>query len=162
MSAEAGARVERLLEELRGSAGPQVWPRVEELVRSLVDLYGSALARTVAAVEEGRRAALADDELVGSLMALHGLHPLPIEARVRRALDAVAAQLGRVELVALDRGRARLRAVDAPPVDGAEELLRRSVEEAAPELDAIEIDGLRAAPRGSLVQIDLQRSRTAR
>lgn len=161
----AGARVEKLLDELARSAGPQVWPRVEELMRALMELYGRGLGRlfehlaAAGVLDDGLGQRLADDELVASLLGLHGLHPLPAETRIRRALDEVAPQLGRIELIALDDGVARLRAVDAPPLDGAGETLERVVLEAAPELVRVEIDGLRQARRGPLVQIDLSHSR---
>lgn len=164
-----GARIERLLGELRASAGPMVWPRVEELMVAVTELYARGLGRlfdhlaAAGALDERVRAALAGDALVASLLALHGLHPLPLEARVRRVLDEVAPQLGRIELVALEGGVARLDARDAPPLAGAAELLERALVEAAPELERVEIEGLRApAAVGPLVHIDLARSRAAR
>ena len=162
MSDEAATsvRIERLLDEVRATVAPLAWTRVDELVTAIVDLYGRALGRTLEAVEPSRRAALAEDELVGSLMALHALHPDPPEARIRGALAALAPSVGTIELVALDGGVARLQAIDAPPVDGAGEAIERVVLEAAPELARVEIAGLRApAKKGALVQLDVARSR---
>ena len=158
--AAASARIEQLLEELRATAGPPAWQRVDELVTTLVELYGRALGRMLEEVEPARRAALADDELVGSLLALHELHPLPVDDRIRRALEAVAQTCGPVELVAVEGDAARLRAIDPPALRGAAALLERAVLEAAPELARVEIDGLREpAAAGGLVQIDVARSR---
>ena len=162
MSDEAATsvRIERLLDEVRATVAPLAWTRVDELVTAIVDLYGCALGRMLEAVEPDKRAALAADELVGSLMALHALHPEPPETRIRRALEALAPSVGAIELVALDGGVARLRAIDAPPVDGAAEAIERVVLEAAPELVAVEIAGLRApAKKSTLVQLDVARSR---
>jgi len=162
MSDEAATsvRIERLLEEVRATVAPLAWTRVDELVTAIVDLYGCALGRMLEAVAPDQRAALAADELVGSLMALHALHPEPPEARIRGALAALAPSVGTIELVALDGGVARLQAIDAPPVDGAGEAIERVVLEAAPELVGVEIAGLRApAKKGTLVQLDVARSR---
>ncbi len=161
-AAETSARIERLLEELRGTVSPLAWQRVDELVTEIVSLYGRGLGRMLEAIEPSRRVALADDALVASLLALHGLHPLPVEERIRRALAEVAPQLGRVELVACAGGVAQVRALDAAEVAGARVALEQLLREAAPELERVEIDGLREPSRGSaLVQIDLSRSRAA-
>ena len=53
---------------------------------------------------------LADDELVASLLLVHGLHPTTSTTRVERALDGVRPYLGShggdVELLGVDRRRA--------------------------------------------------------
>src|SRR5262245_58095752 len=93
--AEASQRIERLLEEVRAVAGPLAWRRVDELVRAIVALYGDGIARILGVLDEGQRATLSADALVGSLLALHGLHPLDAAARIRAALDEAAPRLGR-------------------------------------------------------------------
>lgn len=161
---EASARIERLLDTLRNTAGPLAWQRVDELLHVLMDLYGRGLSRLLelTAPDEATRLTLAEDDLVSSLLALHGLHPLSPEARLRRALDDLKPKLGVLELVALDGGTARLRAVDPPEIANLDRSLERLVLEVAPELDRVLIEGLRKPPqRGPLVQIDLARSRTA-
>src|SRR5689334_3324392 len=108
-----GARVEALLQELESSPDPSIRSRAEELVGSLVQLYGDALTRIVAAMHETAAPEhlleqLAEDELVASLLILHGLHPLTTEARIERALGKVRPYLGshggNVELVGLRDG----------------------------------------------------------
>jgi Fe-S cluster biogenesis protein NfuA len=97
---KAGERVEALLAELGSQAGPQVAAAAEELVSCLVDLYGAGLTEIVkiigADAEAGQRliSQLAGDPLVESLLLLHDLHPLPVAARVPRAIEAVMPQLG--------------------------------------------------------------------
>ena len=79
----------------RSRASPTRGPRDArtELVAALLDLYGEGLGadrRHVAERDDGTLArALADDELVAHLLLLHGLHPVPLEERVRGALDEV-------------------------------------------------------------------------
>src|SRR6266581_3805238 len=102
----AGERIEELLASLRSGAGaaaatgPDPAAVAEELVRLLVGLYGDGLGRIVALLadrgEPGAEviAVLAEDPLVESLLLLHDLHPLDVDARVQRALDRVRPYLG--------------------------------------------------------------------
>ena len=171
-----GERIERLLAEVQATAGPQTWMKVEELVRRLVALYGAGLGRLLElvadtrAVDDRLRERVAADELVSSLLLLHGLHPHSTEARVRRALDEVRPYLqshgGEVELVAVETSQVELRLLGA--CDGcassrvtAELALRRVIEDAAPEVARINVEGaaVRPAPARDtgLLQIDLTR-----
>ena len=158
-------RVEHLLEEIRTTAGPATWKRVEELVQRLVGIYGAGLSRVLnhvssaGAINEVVTTKLVDDELVASLLLLHGLHPVPMQERVRRALDQVRPYLGShagdVEVLEVrDDGVVRLRLLGSCqgcPSSRAtvEQTLRRAIEEAAPEVTSIEVDGVpaRGAPR---------------
>ncbi|GAC1521134.1 MAG: hypothetical protein NVS2B3_17430 [Vulcanimicrobiaceae bacterium] len=94
--------------------------RSEELIRALVDFYGEGLERTLDIVHEaaGDRsktifAALCEDRLVESLLALHDLHPLSLEDRVRHALASIRPYLesheGDVEVVRVEDGIAYVR-----------------------------------------------------
>src|SRR6201991_439065 len=92
----AGDRIQTLLDASAGS-GTVVRERTEQLAAELTDLYGAALERMVAIATEsapdvgGRVAA---DELVASLMLVHGLHPHGVERRIEDALDSVRPYLG--------------------------------------------------------------------
>ena len=108
---ERVARVETLLEQVEALPDPDARDIATELVQALLDLYGEALARMmdhVAAPEQ-----LADDELISHLLMLHGIHPVPLETRVREALGEVRPYLashgGNVELVSIDEGVVHLR-----------------------------------------------------
>jgi hypothetical protein len=166
----AGDRIARLLDELRELAPEPAWQRVEQLVHTMVELYGGGLERVLehawqACAPEGTaelRARLADDDWVASLLVLHGLHPLAPDERIRRALAARAHELGAIELAAFDRadGVARLRqtslgASRLSPVQ-LERALMRLLEDVAPEVTRVELEGARRSDP-SLVQIDLTR-----
>src|ERR1700676_2417563 len=103
-----GDRIGQLLDEVRSSADARVWLRVEELVRLLTELYGAGLARTVELGDDddGLLRRMADDELVGNLLLIHGLHPDGLGVRVQRTVDAVAptvrAKGGDVEILSVD------------------------------------------------------------
>jgi Fe-S cluster biogenesis protein NfuA/nitrite reductase/ring-hydroxylating ferredoxin subunit len=113
-----GDRIETLLAEVR-DGDPAAADRAEELVGLLMEFYGSGLRRLLAIVDEGGALGpdvldrLVDDQLVASLLILHRLHPLPVEARVQRALDGVRPYLGShggdVEIVAIEGDAVRVR-----------------------------------------------------
>src|ERR1700734_1185399 len=70
--------------------------RAEELVRTIVGLYGAGLERVLSIVHEeaGVRSdamfeRLCEDKLVESLLCLHGLHPIALEDRVEAAMQSV-------------------------------------------------------------------------
>jgi Fe-S cluster biogenesis protein NfuA len=151
-----GDRIARLLDDVRGMAGPSTWARVEELVQRLVRLHGAGLERVLAHAGEAGAdggalgARLADDELVSSLLLLHGLHPLPPAERLARAVEALRAQLApqaTLELVGLgEDGVVSVRLAFAPggcPSTGR--ALAAAVEqrllEAAPEVAGVRVEG---------------------
>src|SRR5918993_5778447 len=110
---EPVARVEGLLEELDGLQDAPARGKAIELLQALLDLYGEGFGRIVEVVAEhdsdGAMAeSLAGDELVSHLLLLHGLHPVPVERRVRDALEGVRPYLeshgGNVELLGVDDG----------------------------------------------------------
>ena len=116
--AQAGTRIEELLDSLRSRGGAAA-DAAEELVRLLVGMYGDGLAAIMAVLaEEGEpgRAIidrLTADPLVEGLLLLHGLHPLDVDARIQRALDQVRPYLGShaggVQYLGVTDGVARLR-----------------------------------------------------
>jgi hypothetical protein len=153
-----GERIEGLMTELRGTTAAHTWERIDELVHALVTMYGEGLRRIVARLDAGMCATLADDDLVASLLALHGMHPVPPEQRIAEALAAAAPQLGTVTLLGISEGVARLAlggGKGAPPAVTAA-LLDELVRQAAPEIERIVLED---ATPPSLVQIDLARSR---
>jgi Fe-S cluster biogenesis protein NfuA/nitrite reductase/ring-hydroxylating ferredoxin subunit len=92
----AGDRIQTLLDASAGS-GTVVRERTEQLAAELTDLYGAALERMVAIAAEAAPELVgqfAADELVASLMLVHGLHPHGVERRIEDALDSVRPYLG--------------------------------------------------------------------
>ncbi|HWC38342.1 MAG TPA: hypothetical protein VG476_07425 [Acidimicrobiales bacterium] len=150
---KVGSRIEELLAELLSDAGARVGARAEELVRLLVELYGAALERVVTIVCEDGGAGpalldrLAGDDLVASLLILHDLHPVPAEERVRSVLSRVEAGLGSsLELLEIDdEGVAHVRAgsgCDGAPLSAStRDAVQGAVQDAAPEVRAVEVVG---------------------
>jgi|tagenome__1003787_1003787.scaffolds.fasta_scaffold20691340_3 Fe-S cluster biogenesis protein NfuA len=143
-------RIEGLLEEAD--------PAAVEVAGALLDLYGEGLRRIVERVgAEG----LADDELIAHLLLLHDLHPVPVEERVRGALDSVRPYLdshgGDVELVGIADGVVRLRLNGScSGCPSSTMTLKLAIEEAihaaAPDVERVEAEDGPPAP--VLLQID--------
>jgi Fe-S cluster biogenesis protein NfuA len=165
---DVGTRVEELLGALRTGSAKDPGRTAEELVRLLVGLYGDGLSHIVAALaEQGPPGAqmldrLTEDPLVESLLLLHDLHPLDVDARVQRALDRVRPYLGShaggVEYLGVTDGVARLRLEGSchgcPSSTATVELaITGAVKEAAPEVDDVVVEGMTAPPEPKLLQI---------
>jgi Fe-S cluster biogenesis protein NfuA len=132
-------RIETLIREIDGLADAAARARARELIRAVLELHGAGLTRLLehcAAVEgESMITALARDDLVSSLLLLHGLHPLDAETRVRQALETVRPRVrahgGTVELLEIVDGAARLRLSGAwDSSSPAFTALRQAIEEA--------------------------------
>src|SRR3984885_15832781 len=93
----AGDRIQTLL-DATSAGGTVARERAEQLVRGVVELYGAGLSRIMATVSDradrGIVDRLAADDLVASLLLVHGLHPHDLRRRVSDALDRVRPYLG--------------------------------------------------------------------
>jgi Fe-S cluster biogenesis protein NfuA/nitrite reductase/ring-hydroxylating ferredoxin subunit len=159
-------RVQELQSRLELSGDSAARSLAEELVAAIVQMYGAGLERIVgslmAAGADGQRvaASLAEDELVSTLLLIHDLHPVPLEQRVQYALDSVRPYMeshgGDVELLSLEHGVARIHlrgsCSDCSASSVTLELaIKQALEEAAPDLEGLEVEGIaaRAAPAGT-------------
>src|ERR1700678_895694 len=90
----AGDRIQTLLDSCAAS-GAVAYERAQELVREVVGLYGAGLERMIKlSGDPGMAERLAADDLVASLLLVHGLHPHDVHRRVSDALDRVRPYLG--------------------------------------------------------------------
>jgi hypothetical protein len=141
------ARIETILQEAGG--GP-----AEELVRMLMQLYGEGLERIVEVVRGTEfEYRLGQDKLVGSLLLLHGLHPLDAETRLRTTMERLERSFDahfRLESIEQQIARIRVEKNGSPLPHGIAAVIERAALEAAPELEAVDLQGLPAEP---LVQI---------
>jgi len=162
-----GERVEELLASLRSQGGAAA-DTAEELVRLLVGLYGDGLSHIVAGLQAGGEAGramldtLAADPVVEGLLLLHGLHPLDVDARIQRALDQVRPYLGShaggVQYLGVRDGVARLRLEGTchgcPSSTVTVRLaIEGAVQDAAPEVTEVVVEGMTAPPEPALLQI---------
>ena len=160
---EAAERVRRI-DELIDRVGelPDPEPALE-LVRALLDLYGEALERILAAADDRLADRIADDDLVTHLLLLHDLHPLGVADRVERAVRRAAPGGGTyVHQVEVDGDLARVRLRRGGCGGGAAEdlaaVLEEAVRNAAPEIDRVEVEEVPPPP--VVISIDaLRRAR---
>ena len=150
-------RVQELLGSLDDIADPVAQSRVQELIGTVLELYGAGLERILGILEGAGdpalpiRDALLDDGVVASLLLIHGLYPVSLEERVTEALDSMrpflASHGGNVELVGVQDGVARLRlqgSCNGCPSSAAtlEHALKEAIEDAAPDLLGLEVEGV--------------------
>jgi Fe-S cluster biogenesis protein NfuA len=153
-----GDDIERLLDELQAKLDPRAFEQSVELVQLVTELYGAGMTRIVelvgeSFVDDGPRFVrrLAEDDLVASLLVVHGLHPDGLPQRIAAALDGVRPFLGGhggdVELLDIDEevGAVHLRLLgscDGCPSSAVTLRLtvERAIFEAAPEITIIDVD----------------------
>ena len=114
---------------------------------------------------------LAGDELIGALLVLHDLHPVPLLDRVGTALDTVRPALGMhdgdVELLGIveedDGVVVQLRLAGSchgcpSSMITMSQGVERAIHEAAPEVARVDVEGLAAPPaQPELLQISTHR-----
>src|SRR5262249_54774038 len=88
------ARVDALVRELEGLPDERARRSAVEAFRALLDLHGEVLDRMLELAGPEVTDRLAGDPAVAGLLLLHGIHPVPFEDRVQRALDGVRPYLG--------------------------------------------------------------------
>ncbi len=158
-----GERIDVLLNAC-GSGGVVARERAEELVRLTADLYGSGIERILDVLHDAGHldddvlATLAADDLVASLLLVHGLHPYDVGMRVEQALESVRPYLGShggdVELLDVtDAGVVRLRLLgscDGCPSSSVTLKLavEGAIEAAAPEIVEIRVEDAPSASEG--------------
>jgi Fe-S cluster biogenesis protein NfuA/nitrite reductase/ring-hydroxylating ferredoxin subunit len=153
-AAECIQRVEDALDRLDGLP-PPASDDAFGAMQAMLELYGEGLRRILSIVGPDPVEGLVGDELVGHLLVLHGLHPVPVHQRVAHALDEVLPYLrshgGGAELLGVADGVATLRlegTCDGCPSSAV--TLKQAVEEAilraAPELERVEAQGASPPP----------------
>ncbi len=168
--AECVERIDALVEKIESLPDPLVRADVQEIVQCLLEYHGAAVGRLLHLVQRETGDAhigqeLAQDELVASLLLLHGLHPADLEVRVQQALERVRPFLqshgGNVELVRVVEGAVHLRLAGSChgcPSSAAtlKSRIEQAIYEAAPDVAAIEVvdDAQPAGAAGGFVALE--------
>lgn len=144
----AGDRIQTLL-DATSTGGVAARERAEQLVREVVELYGAGLSRIATLVDDPAVIErLATDDLVASLLLVHGLHPHDVHRRVADALERVRPYLGShggdVHLLDIVGDTVRLQfAGSCKSCPSSAVTLELAVEDAiraaAPEISSIEV-----------------------
>ena len=150
-------RLDALLRELDHLADPAARATFQEILQTVLDLHGAGLDRLLGRVADGGEAGqevlefCAEDEVVGGMLLLHGLHPLDLEGRVRQALDSVRPYLrshgGNAEVLAIEDGVVRLRLEGScHGCASSAATVKQTIEQAicgrAPEVIAVEVENV--------------------
>jgi Fe-S cluster biogenesis protein NfuA/nitrite reductase/ring-hydroxylating ferredoxin subunit len=155
-----GRRIQDLIERIESLPDLAAREMVRDCLQSVLALHGDGLARILQLLKNAGAAGqeltgtLLRDKLVRGLLLIHDLHPVPLEARLREALEKIRPYMqshgGGVELIELADGKARLRlegtCKSCPSSSVTLELaVRQAVEEACPDLLSFEVDGASAS-----------------
>jgi Fe-S cluster biogenesis protein NfuA/nitrite reductase/ring-hydroxylating ferredoxin subunit len=156
------ARVQRLTAELDSLPDPVARNAAREFMRAVMEMYGAGLAKVVEVLGNSGEAGapmrheLINDGVFASLLLIHDLYPVSLEDRVQEALDSVRPYLeshgGNVEIVSVIDGVARLRMEGSckgcPASASTLELaIRKALDEAAPDLVGLEVEGIVEEPK---------------
>lgn len=161
-------RLDALVQEVSEFTDPHARATAEELIQTLLEMYGEGLARMLEITAKSQASGLelidtfASDELLSSLFLLHGLHPVDIEARVMLALDGVRPYLkshgGTVQFVRIENNVAYLRLEgNCHGCSGSTNTLKLAIEEAlyqaAPDLGGLQVEGVVEPPARSVMPV---------
>jgi len=148
-------RLQELVDRIETQAVPSTRALLAECLESLLALYGDGLKRILDHLQDIQPGGpevlerLIEDRFVSGLLLVHGLHPVPLEARLRGALDKVRPYLqshgGNLELLSLENQIARIKLLGSckmcPSSTITLELaVRKAVEEACPDLMGFETE----------------------
>ncbi len=150
-------RVQQLSTQVDGLADPHARELAQELVATVIAMYGDGLTRIVETIEASREAGatildqLAQDGAVASLLLIHDLYPVSLEERVLEALDTVRPYMeshgGNVELLSIEDGVAHLALQGSCNGCAAsratlELAIKQAIDEHAPDLAGLEVEGV--------------------
>ncbi len=162
--AERMARIGALTRTLEKTADPAVRASVKELLQCLMELHGTALNGVLEVVNEsgpegpGIIDFLGRDPLIGSVLILHGLHPLDPATRVAQAIEQLEPVFRKhgadVELTHVEGSVVHLRITGAPG-EASARVLKSSIEEQiyAMAPDITRVEGLNTLGVSDLVGI---------
>ncbi|HKO96420.1 MAG TPA: NifU family protein [Pyrinomonadaceae bacterium] len=171
-------KVEGLIRNIEALPDPVARTSALELVKALMEFHGAGLDRMMETIADSGDAGyeifgkFAADDLVGSLLLLYGLHPLPLEARVAQALEKVRPYLdshgGDVELIGIADDVVQLRLQGSCKTCPSSAMtLKLAIEEAiyaaAPDVVDIKAEGVSGQPAATgFVQIGKSASASTR
>jgi hypothetical protein len=133
-------RVEELIAQIDAAADPNVKAAARDLVQTLMEFHGDAVARMLELADDTAVQAMGRDETVRPLMLLYGLHPESTEIRVRRAVDRIR----NAQFVGVEGPEVKIRVTGnghAP----SREAIEAAIQEAAPEVQSVLIEGVKPA-----------------
>lgn len=155
-------RIESLVEHASNLADNEARTTALELLQATMDLHGMAFSRIVellGASEAGRAslARLGSDPLICGMLVLYGVHPVPLEERVARAVESARLQLrkhsGSAELISVSGTAVEVKIESSghgcgSSVDALRGTVEQAILEAAPEVMRVIVKGAPSVSTG--------------
>ncbi len=160
---EKTGEIDRLVQRVTAFTDENARITSLDLLQSMMDLHGAAMSRLVELLSEsgeaGRSALtnLGSDPLICGLLVLYGIHPVPLQERVSRAVDKVRPQLqkhgGSVEVIEVAEDTVRVNIQSSAQgcgssPDAVKATVEQAILEAAPDVINIVIEGAESATSG--------------
>jgi len=155
LSREWMSRIEALVRQAESLPDPASKRVITELLNAVIEFHGAGIDKlleiAVPLAGEPLLTELAKDELISSMLLLHGLHPDDLESRIQRAIERLQFRFepwgATVHLVSLDRGVVRVRYESRRGVSpDTAETIEHIIYDAAPDIEGVIVDGLAAPP----------------
>ncbi len=149
-------RIEGLVRRMEAIADVESRETARSLMEAILELHGAGLERMMEIVfesgESGKAAIrrFAGDNLVASLLVLHGLHPDDLETRVQRAIAKMKPH-GAAEVIGVFEGVVRVRLTGAGC--GFRDAVEAAIAEAAPDAAGIAIEEAATGPSSDFVPL---------
>ena len=160
-------RIEALVHQCDAIPDAKLRHNVQELLQAVMELHGAALDRLMTLVNDretnapGLIDALANDELVGNLLILHGLHPADLQTRVERALAGIEGILrgygAHAEILGVPGDAIRLQVwgvTSAAVARSTRAAIEEAINQAAPDAASLAILGLEQFTSPDFVALD--------
>jgi Fe-S cluster biogenesis protein NfuA len=166
-------QIEQLVQRVSAIQDDEARSTALDLLQSVMDLHGSAVARVVEVLGESgdsgktSLAKLGNDPLICGLMVLYGVHPLDLDTRVANAIERVRPRLrkqgGTVELLGISDGVVRVKLQASGHNCGSsagalEDLIQQAVLEVAPDAVQVIVEGAQSSVSGFVPLTTIQPS----
>lgn len=145
-SKDSIARIEELVHQVEALCDPAARSLAVELVQAVMGLHAAALERLVELAPQALEA-MAKDELVASVLVLHGLHPDDFDTRFGRAVEKLHeffdSRGSGIEVLETGPELVRVRFTGTRPGAGAaaKPIIESVIYEAVPEIGSLIVDG---------------------
>lgn len=154
-------RIEELVHQAEALADPQARSIAIDLIQAVLDFHAAGLERImeIAAASPTIAKRLVADDLISSLLLLHDLHPDDLETRIARAMDKLQTAFhplgARLSLISIEGGTVRLQFESSRtwPTASVKTTVENEILQAAPEVSAVSIEGIKEAPATDFVPL---------
>ncbi len=158
------AKIDELVQKVESLPDPRARDTAVELVQAIMQLHAEALERMLGIVSASPDAAailetMGADDLVSSVMVLHGLHPDDTATRIERAMEKLHVYFDSrgagIVLLDMDATTVRVRFTGTRPGAGAsaKQVIEDVIYEAAPEIENLVIEGVEDPPPPGFVPL---------